>query len=226
MATLRQIAFNLRNIIEGGRTSENDLPSYRQLVFMINYYRTVFIRRDLDRNYFLANDIQQDLGCLNLIEVDEAECCEIEVGCDILRTELKLPKPVRAKNGLLITFVGSVDKKQKFDIILPERVPYISYSKYTSKIPRVYYMNGYIYIANSRDLTNINVRGVWANPEDVRRFQQCEEGECYTEDSEYPMSDDMIEGLTKAILNGEMKYVDGVLHDTTNNQIDDQYAQR
>ncbi len=226
MATLRQIAFNVRNIIEGGRTSENDVPSYRQIIFMINYYRALFIRRDLDRNYLLPNDIQQDLGCVKLIEVDEAECCEIATGCNVLRTELKLPKPIRAKNGLLITYVGSVDKKQKFDIILPERAPYIGFSKYTQHIPRVYYLNGYIYITGSNALTYINIRGVWSNPEDVKRFQECEDGECYTDDSEYPMSDDMIEGLTKAILNGEIKYIDGALYDTTNNQVDDQFPQR
>jgi len=206
MATESEIVYNILNLHSGGRLSDDFIPSYNQVAFMVKYVRALLIRRDLDQNWHIHQDYSQDLGCLNLIKVDKAECCEIDLDCDILRTEVKLPKFLRLKNRLAITYVGSIDKQNAFDVILPQRAPYIKYSKYTSKVPRVYYLNGYIYVPDNHDLASINVRGILENPKDANGFL-CGDEPCYTTESEFPLPADMIQPLIELILSKEMAYM-------------------
>jgi len=206
MATESELVYNILNIHAGGRLSDDFIPSYNQVAFMVKYVRAMLIRRDLDQNWNLHPNYSQDLGCIPLISVDKAECCEITLDCDILRTEVKIPNPIRLKTRIGITYVGSIDKQTTFDLILPQRSPYIKYSKYTAHVPRAYYLNGYIYIPNNHDLAAINVRAILENPKDANGFL-CGDEPCYTTNSEFPMPADMIQPMTELILSKEMNYM-------------------
>ena len=206
MATEREIVYNILNIHAGGRLSDDFIPSYNQIAFMVRYVRAMFIRRDLDQNWNIHPDYSQDLGCISLTKADKAECCHFNLDCEILKTSVALPKFLRLKTRLGITYVGSIDKQTAFDLILPQRAPYIKYSKYTSAIPRAYYLNNYIYIPNNNDLEAINVRGILENPKDANSFL-CDGASCYTEDSDYPLPEDMIQPLTEMVLSKELNYM-------------------
>jgi hypothetical protein len=215
MATEKEIVYNILNIHSGGKLSDDFIPSYNQIAFMVKYVRSLLIRRDANENWDINPDYFQDLGCLKLIKVDKAECCEIDLDCDVLRTEIKLPKPIRLKTKVAI-IVNAVDKQTTLDVILPQRSPYIKYSKYTSSIPRVYYLNGYLYVPNTLELSYLNVRAIIENPEEANSFL-CDGEACYTTDSNYPLPVDMIQPLTEIILSKEMNYMLKTAPDETNN---------
>lgn len=215
MSTEREIVYNILNIHTGGRISDDFIPAYNQVKFMLKYCRAMFIRRDLDVNWFSSKIYEQDLGELKMIPVDKAEAPCFELGCNVYRTEKKLPKFLRLKAKEGITFTGAVDKTTRIDLILPERAPFIKYSKYTNSIPRLYYLNGYIY-STSDDLIYINVRGILENPEDANNYL-CDGEACYTNDSEYPLPADMIQQITDLILSKEMAYMLRQAPDTENN---------
>jgi hypothetical protein len=206
MATESEIVYNILNTHSGGRLSDDFIPSYNQIAFMVRYVRAMFIRRDLDQNWNIHPDYSQDLGCISLIKADKAECCHFQLDCDILKTSVKLPKFLRLKTRLGITYVGSIDKQTAFDLILPQRAGFIKYSKYTAAIPRAYYLNQYIYIPNNHDLEAINVRGILEDPKAANAFL-CDGVDCYTSDSEYPIPEDMIQPLTEMILSKELNYM-------------------
>lgn len=213
--TESQIVYNILNLHAGGRLSDDFIPSYNQVAFMVKYVRALLIRRDLNDNWDVNPDYYQDLGCIKLIKVDKAECCEINLDCDVLRTEIKLPKPLRLKTKIGI-IVSAIDKQTTIDVILPQRSPYIKFSKYTSKIPRVFYLNGYLYVPNTLELTYLNVRAIIENPEEANNFL-CDGEACYTADSNYPLPADMIQPLTELILSKEMNYMLKTAPDVTNN---------
>ena len=107
--TLNEIAYNILNIVRGGRSNSDDHLSLSQIKFNIKYYRAMMIRRDMARNNFMSRHIEQDLGCLKLIRVNASKCCNFDIDCEVYRTEKKIPRTVRANFKDMITYVGGVD---------------------------------------------------------------------------------------------------------------------
>ena len=107
--TLNEIAYNLLNLIRGGRSGHDEHISLEQLKFNIKYYRAMFIRRDFARHGIVTRHFEQNLGCLKLKKMDAAQCCDFETGCDVYRTVLKIPKTVR--------FASSVANSDEIDIL-------------------------------------------------------------------------------------------------------------
>jgi hypothetical protein len=85
--------------------------------------------------------------------------------------------------------------------VLPERFPFIGNIKYPSLTEKVFYLNNRLY---SKNLYALNVRGILVNPMDARGFV-CDDGPCYTEESQYPITADMLELITKDIMQTELK---------------------
>jgi len=160
MSTLSEIVYNIQNFIEGGRIQVDSIPSYEQIVFNVNIQRAKWARRDINKNGYISDTWQQDLGCVELELVDSAQCCTIESGCDILRTVNKLPRLVRLYNRDAITFVGSIDKQSSYAVINPNSAKYAEYEKYTGSQKRFFLLNQYGFLTNSKTQKYINVRGV------------------------------------------------------------------
>ena len=83
--TLNEIAYNILNLVRGGRSSNNDYISTSQIKFNVKYYRAMLIRRDFARNGIITRHLEQDLGCLELIKVDASKCCRLPVDCAVYR---------------------------------------------------------------------------------------------------------------------------------------------
>ena len=83
--TLDEIAYNILNLVRGGRSSHDDYISLDQIKFNIRHYRAMFIRRDFARNGTITRHLEQDLGCLELEQVDASKCCSLPS-----RTNLRL----------------------------------------------------------------------------------------------------------------------------------------
>jgi hypothetical protein len=153
-----------------------------------------------------------------MIKVDKAECCTIGLDCDVLRTEFKIPAIIRLKEkyGLKIS---AVDRQTKFTIVLPERSPFLGNTKFPQLGVKVYFLNGYIYIPETIDIRAINVRAILEKPENAKAFT-CNGEACYTNDSDYPMTADMIDLITKDIMNAELTVLMKMIPDEANDGSD------
>lgn len=203
MSTLKQIVDDILTTWGGGRRSANELPDRNYLIYKVLEYRAMYIRRDVEKNKVISNLIEQDLGCVELEDVDAAECCDVEVGCTVKKTTVDIPQPLRFNTRDAITYVGSIDKKRSFKIIRPYEAKWVTYNKYTPKVDRAYYLNNRIYIISNPILERVNIRGVFFDPRDLRTFT-CEDAECYTEDSRFPIGDDMLQSIVMEILTKEL----------------------
>lgn len=225
--TLKQIIYNIQNLAKAGGIVDDNRLSNRQVGFWVNYYRALLIRRDLDKKATTFSDnIIQDLGCVELEQVDSAECCVAPIGCYILKSKLALPKPLELSEMDAITFVGSLDSTRGYELSSSVRSNWDQYNRYTSKTPKAYFTGGHIYVTIDEAIRFIRVLGLFEDPTEASRFHHCDGDACYTEDSEYPISAWMIAPITEMILQKELNITISTSSDTTNNAQDDAEQKR
>lgn len=214
-ASLNEIAYNILNDLRGGRSSNTEHLSLKQIKFAIKYYRTLFIRRDFARNFNRYRMFEQDLGLVDVSLYDTGESATEESLEQLLRTDDKIPTPVRMKNWEGITFVGGIDKAGKpIPLVGAQRSYWNQFNKYTSQEPEAFYRNGYVYLRNEKDLDVINIRGVFEDPEEVHDFKRANGLDLYDGDAPFPIPSDMIQRITTGLLNGELKLAVSTENDT------------
>lgn len=215
MATRKEIIYNILNIIEGGRINDDVTPSYRQIGFIVDYKRAQYLRQDQTKNWFDMDSVYQDLGILQMEEVDSAECCCFESGCTIYRTVLEIPDVLRYKLKYAIK-INAIDKRKRFELVLPERFDFVGYTKFGRLSQAVYFLNNRLY---TQDIAAINVRAVLSTPNDARGFS-CAGEECFNDDKQYPLPSDMITLITNDILGTEIKALMSLGQDLENDATD------
>lgn len=218
--TLDEIAYNILNLLRAGRSSNDELISLEQLKFNIKHYRAMLIRRDYARNGYVSNHLEQDLGCLELEQVDASKCCNLPQDCPVYRTKRKLPKTVRFNFKDAFTFIGKPNGTDTIPRIETYEVEFIPYDKYTSGHTKYYVIDEYIYVYNPKGLEAINIRGVFEDPEDVANFSTCD-GECYDDQTPFPLPMDMVSAITAGLSQGELVLLTGGINDTTNDRQQD-----
>ena len=136
--TLNEIAYNLLNLVRGGKSHQEETISLDQIKFNIKHYRAMFIRRDFQKNGFTSRHIEQDLGCLELKKVDPTRCCNLPSSCSVYRTIKTIPKTVRHNFKESITHVGDVTGTGTIPMVHSNVVKFLSYDKYTNKNYKAY----------------------------------------------------------------------------------------
>ena len=219
--TLNEIAYNILNLVRGGRSSNNDHISLSQIKFNVKYYRAMLIRRDFTRNGIITRHLEQDLGCLELQKVDASKCCNLPVDCAVYRTKKKIPRTVRFSFKDAITHVGDVTGLGTIPMVEPHMVEFLPYDKYTKSQKKAYMIEDYLYVYNADGLKFVNVRGVFEDPEEVALFD-CDGSDCYDDDSEFPIPMDMVQIITSGLMSGELMLLSSSVNDTTNDTLQDQ----
>lgn len=195
--TLNEIVYNLADIV--GKT---DTPHFiERLKFNVMYYRALLIRRDQERNSFIPEQFMQSL-CVDMIKVDASECCDVTVDCVIMRSVKKLPSPIRLKAGSPFAYVGTIDNLKSYAPMSVGELPYVSHSTFTGHSARYFIQNGYLYIVNSKAL-KVAVKGIFEDPRDLMEYDCLED--CYSDDSQFPITADMVQRITQALLSGELQ---------------------
>jgi hypothetical protein len=219
--TLHEIAYNLLNLVRGGRSSHDEHISLDQLKFNIKHYRAMFIRRDYARNGFTSRHIEQDLGCIKLEKVDASKCCSLPISCAVYKTIQPIPKTVRFNFEEAITHVGDVTGIGTIPMVNSNTIKFLPYDKYTKGKYKAYMIEDFLYIYNAEGLEYINIRGVFEDPTDVSKFGDCAGSGCYNDNSDFPIPMDMLSQINTGILAGELKMLTGTVTDTENDRMQD-----
>ena len=221
--TLNEIAYNLLNLVRGGRSNHDEHISLDQIKFNIKHYRAMFIRRDYERNGFISRHVEQDLGCIKLQRVDATKCCSLPSECIVSRGEDLIPKTIRFNRQEAITYVGDVTGTGTIPMVESSAVEWLPFDKYTKKKYKAYMIEDYMYIYNAEGLEFINVRGVFEDPEAVAKFANCDQGnKCYDDSTtDFPIPMDMLNTINNGILSGELSLLATSKSDTTNDRMQD-----
>lgn len=158
MATLNQIAYDILNTIRGGRSSNTEHLSVRQIKFRVNQLRALLIRRTLERNLDFPS-FEQELPALTISDISETNLNESlpteafgtlhSNGLKLLRSDTTIPTTIRLASHSGITSITVPNYIGSIPIIEYERVPFIVYERYTAKKKKAFIFGDYVYIIMS-----------------------------------------------------------------------------
>lgn len=125
--------------------------------------RALLIKRDLDKGRTVDNSIVNTLSNIQMVSTSDPKGWS--------KTKCPIPKPIRLSEGNTLFSVGS-SLTCPYDLVEPERLPYLQYDKYSNscKRDRFFYRNGHLYSNSAKPLTIQLVAG------DPRQFSEFIEG--------------------------------------------------
>lgn len=227
MATLQEHAYNIRNLLRNGLgTSDDDRLSIRNISFWIKGYRAKAIEVLTDYGKNIDQSLVQDLGVLELIEIDAAESCIPGIGWGCTVKKVKIPELLDLPKNRSLTFVGKIDKMTPIKIDDADTIQYKAATKFGHLFTRAYMIgdtNLYI-MPNSEDeqIKYINVRGVFEEPEDVKIYDEdCNERCFNTETDNYPLPMSYYDFIVTNILQKEFGVILRTQNDELNNSRQD-----
>jgi hypothetical protein len=199
--TLNQLAYSFAQIME----KEND-PQFIELArFNYIHYRSMFIRRDQEKNKQLPSKAIQQIVC-EMVVVRATEIPGVKVGVEISKTKEAIPSVVRLKSRDAFEFIGPIDGIDPFSIISAREAQYVQFTQFTKRIPRVYLRRGNLYVVNKKP-SQILVEAVFEDPTELEKYTRTDGTLAYTEEMDFPLPDDMIQGITQGLLSGELKFL-------------------
>ena len=194
-----QIISDIRNLATSGSNPIDFRIEDAQILFWCNEIRSMLISQALQKGQDISDVWIQQLTCMALIEVDDSDCCSVTTGCKILRTELQIPETIETRGDNFIINVTT----PKGDFISKTNdleQKYAKYNKYTSKKPRWFLHNRYIYIINELFLESINIYAIFEEPSELSAFVACDGSTCFNLDDSYPCSLKMANDITNIVL--------------------------
>ena len=145
----------------------------------------------------------QAISCIELIKVPAHECpCLPPIGCDMLRSKYKLPKPLSGLSGSLIQTVTTIDRSKKLNEVSINAVKSLTGNKYTSKNINYFIEEGFLYITTPSKIEFVRLIGLFEDPIKAKQFENfCKENcidctDCIDyQEEEFPIDNDMIDTL-------------------------------
>jgi len=196
MNTLNAIAYNILNQMRGGRSSNNDLLSLDQIKYNIEVYRSLLIRRDMERSRDLR-EFEQQITVDNIPAIPTEEVALTE-RFGQRKLTIQLPRPVRVKNQIALNVATSGHTKL-IPVIPYQYHIYKSYQRYTPNDTRGFLVDGTLYFTGNVD--DVQIRGVFEEPRKVMELAGIDRDR--TSDQPYPITYDMIQQITEIMLRGE-----------------------
>jgi hypothetical protein len=216
--TLKEISYNILNLYRGGRSSNNEHISLRQIEFNVKHYRAMLLRRDFARNGLVSRHVEQDLGCIELEKVNASKCCKLPIECDVVRTVVDIPRTVRFNFTDAITHVSDPSGLITIPVVDALTVQFLPYDRFTKNTRKAYMIEDKLYIYNPGGMDTINIRGVFEDPEVVAKFE-CNGGNCYDDQSDFPMPLDMVQAITDGLVKGTFMMIAQTVSDTENDTL-------
>jgi len=208
MATIKEIVYDIKNIIRGGLQSDDEIISDRQVEFQVNSLRAQFIRQDVNKRRSISDNIKQIIHCLE-VEPVSGTTCGLSSDLVIVRSKKKIPNAIETSHQDLITAIGPTGiLSVNFHMIPYNRAPWAGTNKYTKKMTCAFLLDSFIYIIGpeAERLQKIKVEGVWQNPRDIEKYLKDDNTPSYNADiEEYPLSTSMLDLIKQSMLAQNMQ---------------------
>ncbi len=161
--------------------------------------RAKLIRDQFTNTHTFPQSAIVPLKCLDLEKVPSTDCCSIDLGCYILKSVNKIPRPINVKDTLNFNFVGSVDFTSEWGWLKPEEVGRIKYRKWSSNDIYYTWLNDYIYVFNTLVPKAFSMRYPIANLIEAERIKNCHGESCISLEKTVEIEDEWIEPIDKMI---------------------------
>ena len=220
MATIKEIVYDLKNIIRGGLQSDDEMISDRQIEFQINSLRAQYIRQDINKRRTVSDNIKQIIPHLSM-EAVPASLAGLNSEGNILRSKFKIPNPIETSHQDMITAVGPTGVLSvNFHLIPYNRVPWAGTNRYTKKMQFAFLLDNFVYVMgpDTNLITHIKVEGVFQDPRDISNYTDANGNLAYDpENHEYPLSTSMLDLIKQSTMVTNMQPIVQMPTDASNN---------
>ena len=217
------MTYELKMLLTNNRLADDDRWDDRLIEKLIVTQRALWIKNQLSKNPRPPHAIVQDLGCVDIITADPAECCDFNLDCTVLRTSTEIPPTIEVAGFDGIVRVGPVDKFQiDFLYVGSNRARWAGGGYFNSDAIIATRLNNYMYML-SRSLSDyfkylayVNIRVVPENPRDASTFATCSGDSCWSPESDYPITEGLWAYMKNQIVENNFGILTSVLSDKKN----------
>ena len=200
---IEEIVQRVQSLYSKGVPSDDTRLSQRHIYNKLLTTRAKLISEQAKKKQRVSQWNYQVISCIELIKVPTHECpCLPPIGCDMLRSKYKLPKPLSGLSGSLIQTVTTIDRGKKLNEVSINAVKSLTGNKYTSKNINYFIEQGYLYITTPSKIEFVRLIGLFEDPIKAKQFEGfCKENcidcvECIDyQQEEFPIDNDMIDAL-------------------------------
>lgn len=220
MATIKEIVYDLKNIIRGGLQSDDEMISDRQIEFQVNSLRAQYIRQDVNKRRSISDNIKQMIHCLE-VEPVSGTTCGLSNDIMIVRSKEKIPNAIETSHQDLITAIGPTGiLSTNFHMIPFNRAPWAGNNRYTKRMTFSFLLDSFVYVVGpeAEMLEKIKVEGVWQNPRDIESYKKDDGSPSYdAEMEEYPLSTSMLDLIKQSMIATNLQPLVQMPTDISNN---------
>ena len=225
---VEEIIQRIQSLYSKGVQSDDSRLSSRHIYNKLLTVRSRLISQEAKKKQKVSQWNYQTISCVELIKVPAHECpCIPPVGCDILRSKYKLPKPLSDLSGSLIQSVTTIDRLTKINPISINAIKSLAGNKYSKKDLAYFIEDGFLYISTPTKLQVLRLVGLFEDPVSVKNFEtfcdtckECEDCLDYQKE-EFPIDNDMVDVLVQLAVEELIVMFSQSVQDLTNNSADD-----
>ena len=205
--SLNSIISDMLAIVRGSKVSQSEPISKRQLEAWVHQYRSVLLKRDLDKGKMPNPDYIQEIQGLKMNAVDQADDVELSREEYIMKSDLALPKTIDLNFKSGIMYVGTIDGHE-VQFVSESRSKWQRFKKYTQNEQLAFLRNEYLYIINDKSMKYATVRGIFEIPTEVGNFVNPTTSQPVTGlDDPYPIPISLLPTLKEMILRRELNII-------------------
>ena len=196
--TLNEIVYNIKNLAEGGYSTDDNKLSTRQIKAWVNYHRLNILESYTNNGKSIPQGATQNLG--NFTVPQEGQY-------------LSLPRVASYGDTRAITSVTSVDGNVMFARTTQDKIVYQEESRFTSSIPKFFLESGdKMFFYGSSDGELVKIIGVLEDPTKASTWVD--------DDNEYPLPAQLVTPLIKMVAEVELNIVLKTPGDLINNEVE------
>jgi hypothetical protein len=196
--TLNEIVYNIKNLAEGGYSTDDNKLSTRQIKAWVNYHRMNILESYTNNGKDIPTGATQNLG--NFTVPDEGQA-------------LILPRVASFGNTRAITSVTSVDGNMMFARTTRDKITYQEQSRFTSGISKFFLEEGTkLYFYGSGSGESVKIVGVLEDPTSLSTWT--------SDDAEYPLPSQLVTPLIKMVAEVELNITLKTPGDLINNEVE------
>lgn len=234
MATLNEIAYNIKNIATNGRASDDFDISLSQIKLWVIYHRNKILLEITNNGKFIPLQVEQDLGTVPVIKVDKADAPGVIYGENVYKVSYQnysrsgiLPQFLKFNNKRGVTFVGLVDKVTPIPLVDEHNIYLGKYNRFAKNHRRAYFIDKELYLVLPLDneMSYVNIRGILQDPRDGDKINGTSQAlpliRYDDEITPFPFPDEHLPVLVDRVLKSELAYTLRTPQDNFNNGVED-----
>lgn len=224
---LKKYFDRIQTLYSRGVKSDDSRLSKRHIYNKILTVRARLISQQYRKKQTVAQSNYQTLPCIKLVPVPAHQCpCLPPMGCEMIRSEHKIPGILMGHTSELIQSVTSAEKSMKLDRVSINAINAQRGNKYTSKKVNYFLDNGYLYVVAPYSMGVVSLTGLFDDPIEAEIFKgYCDDcidcSKCLDYDKiDFPIDSDMIEALIELSIAELIEIFSQMHEDSTNNTRD------